>query len=88
MLLRTGRLWCLLIAAMTPPLSHAEDAKQFVQRAVQAELAADRDDHSRWIYLETDRKPEHAVKQWVAETRDGSLRRVIEMNGQPVSEVD
>jgi len=28
------------------------------------------------------------VKQWVAETREGSLRRVVEMNGQPVPEAE
>ncbi|HET6208052.1 MAG TPA: hypothetical protein VFD98_14645 [Terracidiphilus sp.] len=88
MLLRTGRYWFLLIALAMSPSSYAEDAKQFVQRAVKTELAADRDDHSRWIYFETDRKPDHEVKQWVAETHDGSLRRVIEINGQPISEAD
>jgi hypothetical protein len=77
-----------LIAAAISPLSHAEDSKQFVQRAVQTELAADQDDHSRWIYFETDRRPGHDVKQWVAETHDGSLRRVIEINGQSVSAAD
>lgn len=58
--------------------------KQFVQQAVQTELAADRDDHSHWLYFETDRKPEHTVKQWVAETRSGDLHRVIETNGLPI----
>jgi hypothetical protein len=64
----------------------AEDAKQLVQLAVQTELAADRDDHTRWIYLDENRKPGHSVKQWVAQTRDGDLRRVIETNGKPVPE--
>jgi len=66
----------------------AQDAKCFVQQAVQTELAADRDDHSRWIYFEVDRKPEHLVKQWVAETRTGALRRIIEMDGRPVAPED
>lgn len=83
-MLLSGRCCCLLMIVAISPLSHAEDAKQFVQRAVQSELAADRDDHSRWIYFETDLKPGHNVKQWVAETRDGSLRRVIESNGQAI----
>jgi hypothetical protein len=74
------------IALLAPAISHAEDAQQFVQRAVENELAKDRDDHTRWIYFEIDRKAGSSVKQWVAETRDGSLRRVIEMNGQPVPE--
>ena len=70
----------------TPAICLAEDVQQFVQRAVQTEMAKDRDDHSRWIYFEIDRREGYSVKQWVAETLDGSLRRVIEMNGQPVPE--
>ncbi len=64
----------------------ADDAQQFVQQAVQTELSSDRDDHSLWLYLDTDRKGDHSVKQWVAETRDGSVHRVLEMNGQSVPE--
>jgi hypothetical protein len=30
-----------------------DDPKQIVQQAVQAELAASRDDHSRWLYFES-----------------------------------
>ncbi len=88
MLLPIGRCWCFLIATAVSPLALAEDANQFVQRAVQTESAADRDDHSHWIYFETDRTPGQEVKQWVAETRDGSLRRVVEINGHPVPETD
>ena len=83
------RLACLLVwaaALLMPGTCFAEDAQQFVQRAVQTELAKDRDDHSRWIYFENDRKENRSVKQWVAETREGALRRVVELNGQPVPE--
>lgn len=86
MAFRPGRLLLWAIAVLTPVISSGEDARQFVERAVQTELAKDRDDHSRWIYFETDRKDGHNVKQWVAETREGSLRRVVELNGQPVPE--
>lgn len=60
-------------------------AKPLVRRAVQAELAADQADHSHWLYFEVDRKADRSVKQWVAETKDGSLRRIVEMNGQSVA---
>src|SRR4051795_1797559 len=86
MVLRPGRFLVWAIALLPPVLCHPEDVQQFVQRAVQTELAKDRDDHSRWIYFEVDRKEDSTVKQWVAETREGSLRRVIEMNGQAVPE--
>lgn len=86
MIFRAGCFLVGAIALLSSGICHAEDAQQFVQRAVQTELAKDRDDHSRWMYFEVDRKEGITVKQWVAETRDGSLRRVIEMNGQPVPE--
>jgi hypothetical protein len=84
------RGWVLLgaCALLWPLPIHAEDAKQLVQQAVQTELAKDRDDHSRWLYFEYDNKPGHSVKQWVAETQDGAIRRVIEMNGQQVPEFE
>jgi len=79
-------LWAA--ALLTSAACFGEDARQFVQWAVQTELAKDRDDHSRWIYFEIDRKENRSVKQWVAETREGSLRRVVELNGQQISEAE
>ena len=83
---RPGRLLMWLVALLPPVIARADDVKQFVQQAVQVELAKDRDDHSLWIYFETDRKDGHNVKQWVADTRDGSVHRVLELNGEPVPE--
>jgi hypothetical protein len=61
-----------------------QNAKELVQQAVQTELAASRDDHSRWLYYEIDRKPGNTVEEWVADTGNGSLRRVIQENGRPL----
>jgi len=66
--------------------AHAQDARQFVEKAVQAELDADDADHSHWLYFEVDRKPGDSLKQWVAQTADGNVIRVVERNGQPVAE--
>lgn len=71
--------------ALLTATAWGQDPRQLVQQAVQTELAADRVDHSHWIYFEADRKPEHPVKQWVAETLDGVLRRVVEIDGQPLA---
>jgi hypothetical protein len=65
---------------------HESDARQLVREAVNVELAADRDDHSRWLYLEVDSKPDGTVKRWVAETSKGDLRCVLEENGVKYSE--
>ena len=88
MVFKPGRVLLWGIALLLPAACYGDDVRQFVQKAVQNELAKDRDDHSRWIYLEVDRKDGHSVRQWVAETREGSLRRVIEINGQPVPEAE
>jgi hypothetical protein len=79
--------WFLLVGlALLPPVAPGESPKEFVQRAVQSELAADRNDHTRWIYFESDRKPGSNVEQWVAQTREGNLVRVVQLNGQLVPE--
>lgn len=65
--------------------SFGQDPKQIVQQAVQTELAADDADHSRWIYFDIDRKPNFAVRQWIAETSAGDLKRVLEENGRKLS---
>ncbi|MBV8438479.1 MAG: hypothetical protein JOY95_13300 [Silvibacterium sp.] len=62
----------------------AEDTKQIVQQAVNTELAADRDDHSHWIFYEVDRKPNNSVVQWVAQTGKGDVVRVLIRNGRPI----
>lgn len=66
-------------------LAKGQDARQFVARAVQNELTEDANDHSRWLYFEVDEKPVHPVKQWVADTGDGSLKRVVQIDGRVVS---
>ena len=62
-----------------------QDARQFVGKAVQTELSRDANDHSHWLYFEVDQKPEHPVKQWVADTSDGSLKRVVQLDGRNLS---
>ena len=63
-----------------------QGVKSIVEQAVHTELAADGADHSRWIYLDVYRKPGSTVTQWVAETRLGDLKRVLDENGHQLSE--
>lgn len=78
-------VWAIALGS-SAAIANAQDARQLVQKAVQVESAKDSADHSHWTYFETDSKPDRSVTQWVAETREGSLRRVIVLNGQPVPE--
>lgn len=59
--------------------------KAFVQKAVNNELAKDRADHTTWLYYEVDQKPDHPVKQWVAMTHNGSLKRILAIDGRKLS---
>jgi hypothetical protein len=59
-----------------------EDARSIVQQAVNAELAADRDDHTLWKYLQRESNGDSFV---VVETRNGSVKRHINERGHPAS---
>lgn len=63
---------------------HAQDARAFVQNAVNTEVAADESDHSCWIFHEVDRKSEGRVTQWVAETPANAVNRVVMKNGHAI----
>jgi hypothetical protein len=75
-------------AAILQAQNATEDARAFVEKAVQNELAKDANDHTRWLYYEDDRKPESPVKQWVADTSNGSLKRVIQIDGHKLSSAE
>lgn len=85
--------WCARLLAWTmfagvctvASGQQGEDARQLVQHAVRAEMAADAADHSVWMYYEIDRKPSNGVVQWAAETRMGELDRVLRMDGHTLT---
>jgi hypothetical protein len=64
----------------------AQNPRDIVRQAVQTELSASRDDHSHWLYFEIDCRPSKTLKQWVAEANPVSVDRVVERDGQTVSE--
>ena len=79
------RIWVGALGAVLGALAHAakaQDAKQIVQLAVNAELAAARDDQSHWRYVESEMDHSQYV---VVETEHGALKRHIEEYGRPAS---
>lgn len=82
-----GLRQCVVCAAMVGLCATArgQSADQLVQEAVRTELSAATNDHTHWMYFEVDSKPASIVRQWVAETPDGSLMRVMADNGQTFS---
>ena len=79
-----GIVFAVLLPCVLP--AAAQSARDLVRKAVQVELVASDNDHSHWLYFEIDRQPAKTVRQWVAETASASLKRVVERNGQPLSE--
>jgi hypothetical protein len=57
-----------------------------VRQAVRTELDASHNDHSHWLYFEINRQPSKNVKRWVAEANAATVDRVVERDGQTVSE--
>ena len=85
-LLRTWRSALALafaLAALTP--AHAQDPKAIVAAAVKIELAANRDDHSAFMYRDHDVTPDHDTLFYVVETPQGSLKRKLEDHGRPLT---
>ncbi len=61
-------------------------AVEEVRQAVSAELEASRTDMSVWTYRENDRTPEKNAVYNTVETPQGTLRRLIALNGRPLSQ--
>lgn len=60
-------------------------ALQIVHAAVQTELAAGRNDHSRWQYRDLYRNPDGESVFQVVETDHGALKKKLKYNGQPLT---
>jgi hypothetical protein len=80
-------VFVLSLSAITLHSQQKQDpaAQQIVRKAVQVELAADRDDHSRWQYRDLNRKPDGEALYQVVETDHGSVKKKLRHNGSPLT---
>jgi hypothetical protein len=72
---------CAMLAALAQE-APAQDVRQIVQQAVNAELAANHDDNSHWRYLRTEAGGNSMI---VVETENGAISRKVQENGRPAS---
>jgi hypothetical protein len=78
----------LLLAGSLPLQAQgAKDAKEIVRAAMEAELAADLNDHSHWRYRDAQTDGTNTVSI-VVETGHGSVKRLIARNGQPLTDAE
>jgi hypothetical protein len=78
----------LLLSLRALPLaaqSSQPEALQAVRAAVDAETLANHTDRSIWTYQDHDNALAKAATYTTIETRQGTLRRMIELDGQPLS---
>jgi hypothetical protein len=66
--------------AADPP----QDARGFVRAVVANEVAADANDHSRWMYRDEDGVPGKGTVKLVIQTAQGDLSKTIERDGHPL----
>lgn len=65
--------------------SSQPEALKAVRDAVKSEMLADRADQSIWTYHDHDKTPGKDALYISIETRQGTLRRMIRLNGKPLS---
>jgi hypothetical protein len=76
----------LIVAALSAHAQASDPAAlEVVHAAVNAELQANRTDKSIWMYKERDTTPDKDALYDSIETTQGTLRRLIELNGKPLS---
>jgi hypothetical protein len=77
----------LLVGLAPLRAQESRPAKEIVRTAMQAELAAGNNDHTRWRYRDAKKDGTDTVSI-VVETDHGSVKRMILKNGQPLTDAE
>lgn len=80
---RTFAALLVCLSSLLPATLHAQDARAAIQQAVDTELRADREDHSRWRYRDDERTKQ--TVSIVVQTDAGSVKRSFLRDGHPLS---
>lgn len=79
-----GVSFSLAIGLLAHPAS-AESAQQIVNRMAQNELAAAPNDHSCWMYRDSNSENNKTIVEEVIQTPDGWVRHLLSVNGKPAT---
>lgn len=86
-LMSRARIFLVVLLFSAMALAQApQDPNSLVQRMVQNELKARKDDHSHWMYLDSMTEDSTTTVNEVIETPSGTLQLLVTENGQPISE--
>jgi hypothetical protein len=78
-------LGVIALSAPLPAQSSQPEALAVVRSAVASEMRANQTDKTNWMYRDEDDTPGHRATYDSIETPQGELRRLIALNGQPLS---
>jgi hypothetical protein len=86
-LYRPVLLLIILLAVCSASLASAatQDARSYVRLVVTTEVAADANDHSRWMYRDDNKTPDKHTVKLVIQTSQGDLSKTIERDGRPLT---
>jgi hypothetical protein len=74
-----------LASTQSQPSASHQSANDFARKVIANELKAEDEDHTHWMFrLETVKAGRQEVYE-VVESKDGDLKRLIALNGQPLS---
>jgi len=69
------------------PAPSPQQAKAFVQKMVDTELAAQKADHTHWMYRQSKSEPGQPTQlREIVETQQGDIYRLVALNGKPVTQ--
>jgi len=77
----------LVVGTLPMRAQELKDPREIVRTAMEAELAADLNDHSRWHYRDAQKDGVETVSI-VVETDHGSVKRLISRGGQPLTDAE
>lgn len=84
----TVSLLCLLAclsSAGVPAAADTISAQQLVQDVAYNEIQANLHEHSKWIYLDSDKTPGKDTLKLVVETAYGTVAKTLRLNGRPLT---
>jgi hypothetical protein len=85
---RSITVFVLCSATSLPPMlarAQPQDARSVVRSVVDNELAADKNDHSRWMFLDANKRSDKSTVTLVVQTPEGDLSKTIKINGHPLT---
>jgi hypothetical protein len=75
-------LLALVVLALPLTVAHAQTPQQIIRQIVDTERTENKNDQSRWVYLEHSVKPKEQLLCWVATTPQGNVDRVLVKDGR------